>query len=238
MGLKDDISNAVNSILDGSMNVDEIDFVPDINTNGLTFGLTGKRFKNVCLFIDMRGSTAILEKHNANTVIKIHKAFFITIVKIVRFYDGEVRSFNGDSILAFYPGDNSTAIENAVKSAMQLKYLLLIDENSLKSKVYKRYETNIDIGIGLDIGSTTASKVGQSGYNNQDLIWIGSNVNRSVKISDDRCSNYNIGISKRLYDRLPNSVKYCKSKDMWNCTKFNYNNNSEYIYITSYYWRL
>jgi len=239
MSLKDGISNAVNGILNNNMEVTDSKSIPDINDANLTFGLTGKRFQSICLFIDMRGSTAILEKHNSSTVIKIHKAYFITILKIVRNYSGEVRSFNGDSILAFFQGHTAESIENAIKSSMKLKYMLLVDDDCLKNKVFNMYDTNIDIGIGLDLGSTVASKVGQSGYNNQDLIWIGRNVNKSVKISDIRNTPKNIGISKRLYDKLPNSVKLDKEgNDMWIVENFRYNGILEQIYKTSYYWEV
>lgn len=238
MAKKNDISNAVNSILDNKMDITETTLVPDLLDSSLTFGLTGKRFKAVTLFIDLRGSTALLEKHNSNVVIKIHKSYFITIVKLVRNRGGEVRSFNGDSILAFFPGDDGDTIERAVRVAMELKYMLLIDDDSLKSKVNSKYNTEIDIGIGLDIGSTTVSKVGLQGYNNQDLIWIGSNVNRSVKISDVRSANYNIGISERLYNRLTNNVKYHDEKSMWISENYNYNSSNELQYKTSYYWKV
>jgi hypothetical protein len=51
--------------------------------------------------------------------------------------NGEVRSFNGDSVLAFFMGNDSNAIDSAIKAAMQIKYLMLIDENCLKNKVLK-----------------------------------------------------------------------------------------------------
>lgn len=70
MSLKNDIINSVNGILNNNMNIEDVGFIPDKNTQGLTFGLNGKRYQCVCLFIDMRGSTAILEKHNSSTVIK------------------------------------------------------------------------------------------------------------------------------------------------------------------------
>ena len=133
--LKDDIYSTVNSILDNQMDITNENTVPDIEDAQLTFGLTGKRFSNVFFYIDMRGSTKILEKHNANVVIKIHKAFFIIILKIVNSHNGEVRSFNGDSVLAFFMGNDSNTIDSAIKAAMQIKYLMLIDENCLKNKV-------------------------------------------------------------------------------------------------------
>lgn len=238
MSLKNDIVSAVTSIIDGQMDIEEVSIVPDINDSTLTFGLTGKRFKSVCFYIDMRGSTAILEKHNANVVIKIHKAFFIIVLKIVRLNGGEVRSFNGDSLLAFFAGNDSNAIESAIKSAMEIKYMLLIDDNSLKSIIKSKYDTDIDIGIGLDIGTTTASKIGQSGSNNRDLIWIGSNVNQSVKISDDRDTPNNIGITSRLYNNLTNIAKYKDnySINMWQRSSYTYNGNQDDVYITEYHW--
>jgi class 3 adenylate cyclase len=238
MRLKNDIMSDVISIIDGHMDIDDVSTVPDINDSTLTFGLTGKRFKNVCFYIDMRGSTAILEKHNANVVIKIHKAFFIIVLKIVKSNGGEVRSFNGDSLLAFFPGNDSSSIESAIKSAMQTRFMILSDENSLKSIIKTKYDTEIDIGIGLDIGTTTASKIGQSGLNNRDLIWIGSNVNHSVKISDDRNLPNNIGITSRLYSNLTNLVKYKESNttNMWQKSSYSYNGNQEDVYITAYHW--
>lgn len=236
MSLKTDIINAVNSIIDNQMEILDTRYVPDIEDTYLTFGLRGKRFQCVCFHIDMRGSTAILEKHNSNVVIKIHKAYFITIVKIVKSLGGEVRSFNGDSILAFFMGNDANAIESAIKAAMQTKYLLMNDEESLKIKVKNKYDTDIDIGIGLDIGTVTTAKVGISGDNNKDLIWIGSNVNRSVKISDTREYPNHIGITKRLYDNLTNNTKYSNNKNMWQKSKFIYNGVEEEMYITSYCW--
>jgi class 3 adenylate cyclase len=234
--LKDDIYNTVNSILDNQMDITNVNAVPDIDDVQLTFGLTGKRFSNVCFYIDMRGSTKILEKHNANVVIKIHKAFFIIILKIVNSLNGEVRSFNGDSVLAFFMGNDSNAIDSAIKAAMQIKYLMLVDENCLKNKVFNKYDTEIDIGIGLDIGTTTVAKVGYSAKNSKDLIWIGSNVNHSVKISDNRKNSNTIGITKRLYDNLTNDTKFSKGKNMWQFSYCEYNGNQETIYITSYHW--
>ena len=235
MSLYEDIDNAVNGILSGNVISNDTSVVPDILDSEITFGLTAKRFKNVCFYIDMRGSTAILEKHNANVVIKIHKAFFITILKIVKDNGGEIRSFNGDSVLAFFLGDNSNTIEAAVKSAMQISFMLINAEDSLKSKVLDQYQTTIDIGIGLDFGTTYVAKIGQRDINSRDLIWIGSNVNHSVKISDERESPDNIGITRRLYDKLPDWLKYSNGKNIWSRLGYEYNGFQEEVFVTNYH---
>lgn len=102
MGLKEDIKNKVKSILDEKFTITDVSYIPKLDDSKLTFGNTGLRFKGSVLFIDMRGSTEVLNNHNKSTVAKLHMAFFHTIVKIANSLDGHVRSFNGDSALVFF----------------------------------------------------------------------------------------------------------------------------------------
>lgn len=102
MALKEDIKNKVKAILEEDFEVIDVSYVPKINDSKLTFGNTGLKFTGSVIFIDMRGSTKILNKHNRKTVAKLHMAFFHTIVKIANSNDGHVRSFNGDSALIFF----------------------------------------------------------------------------------------------------------------------------------------
>lgn len=209
MSLKDDIINLVNGIFNDNMVIDDINFVPDINTKGLTFGLTGKRFQSICLFIDMRGSTAILEKHNSSTVIKIHKAYFIKILKIVRFYNDEVRSFNGDSILAFFQSHNAESIENAVKS----EYF----SEKLKRTIYKYKNqalTNAEVveelfKLAIEIKAYREEEK-KLGLSDEELAFYDALVSDGVKeyYEDDT-------ILKRIAHELTKSINANKTVD-WN----------------------
>ena len=191
----------------------------------------------------MRGSTAILNSHRKRVVAKIHMLYYHAIVKIAKATEGEIRSFNGDSLLVFYQGTTKQSLSNAVKAAMQMKYAIktLLNDN------LKNY-TDIDFGIGIDDGKILATKVGVGGTDEtKDLIWIGNAVNKSTKISDNCKSSFNIGISKRVYDNLLDNVKY-QEKDngvfgkqkinMWNQNYFTYNGANEMFYKTSYYWTI
>ena len=71
MSLKKEIFNEVNTILENKFEVEQVDYVPDIENTKLTFGNKGLQFKGTVLYIDMRGSTAILSKHNRPIVAKI-----------------------------------------------------------------------------------------------------------------------------------------------------------------------
>ena len=240
MGLKDNIKNKVKEIEGEAFQVEEVYSIPTISNSKLTFGCKGLEFTATVLYIDMRGSTAILNKHRKRVVAKIHMLYYHAIVKIAKATGGEIRSFNGDSLLVFYQGSTEESVSNAIKAAMQMKYSIktLLNEN------LKHY-TDIDFGIGIDHGKILATKVGIGGTDEtKDLIWIGNAVNKAAKISDQCKSDYNIGISELVYNHLLDYVKY-KEKDgllfkrrvnMWYIDYFTYNGKTEEYYKTNYYW--
>ena len=246
MGLKEDITAKVKEIIDTNVTIQEVNYIPDLTDNKLTFNGAGVKFHAAVLYIDMRDSTEVLNKHNRPTIAKIHKAYLHTTVKIATSLGGEVRSFNGDSVLAFFQGNTKSAINSAVKAAMNICYMITNKESGINELLAKYSAVNF--GIGIDFGKILCTKIGVGHDNNtQDLIWIGNSVNKSVVISDDcEASNY-IGISWIIYNNLSDELKYYKYKDnygfersvdMWTAHMIDYNGEREWIYKTNYYWTI
>lgn len=243
MELKNNILNKVKEIEGESFQVEDVYSVPTISNSKLTFGCKGLEFDATVLYIDMRGSTAILNKHTKRVVAKIHMLYYHAIVKIAKETGGEIRSFNGDSLLVFYQGTTKQTLSDAIQAAMLMKFAIqeLLNDN------LKDY-TDIDFGIGIDHGKILATKVGVGGTDEtKDLIWIGNAVNKAAKISDQCKSSYNIGISEFVYKNLLDYVKYHEKDngnfgkqqvDMWNRFSFTYNGKTEGYYKTSYRWRI
>lgn len=243
MSLKSNIIDKVKSILNTKFEFDEVSYVPDLENSKLTFNNYGLQFEATVLYIDMRGSTKLLNKHTNPVVAKIHMAYFHTIVKLANAYGGEVRSFNGDSMLVFFQGTTKDSLSNAVMVAMKIKYMLNDSDSGINELLVKY--TPIDFGIGLDDGKILCTKVGVSGQNNRDLIWIGNPVNKSVVISDKCSSPNHVGISSYVYSNLNDDVKYNetinaygqKSKvNMWKKGTIKYNGFVEEYYYTGYHW--
>ena len=242
MGLKDDIRSKIRTIIDDSFSVTDITYVPKIDDAKLTFGNTGLKFEATTVFIDMRGSTSTLNRHNKRTVAKIHMAYFHTIVKIANANNGHVRSFNGDSALIFFQGTTKVSLSNAVLTAMKIKYMLSNDTNGINS-LLKKY-SEINFGIGIDDGDILCTKVGVGGEHNRDLFWIGNCVNKSTVIGDKCKSPNHIGISSYVYTNLTDEAKYGIKKDMrgndvkvdmWEQSTFEYNGSNEYYYTTNWH---
>jgi len=239
MVLKDDIIAKAKEIEKEGFQKLEVSTVPTIDDSRLTFGCKGLEFEATVLYIDMRGSTAMLNKHQKRVIAKIHMIYYHTIVKIAKATGGEIRSFNGDSLLVFYQGTTTSTLSNAVKAAMQMRYAI----TNLINETLKNY-IDIDFGIGIDDGKILATKVGVGRDDTtKDIIWIGHPVNKSTKISDDCKAPYYIGISKLVYDNLEDRVKYRKESffgreekcDIWKQSSFEYNEKYENFYYTSAY---
>lgn len=246
MALKeDDITNKVNDIVNTDFTYNDITYVPTIDDPNLTFGNTGLKFEATTLFIDMRGSTEVLNKHKKISVAKIHMGYFHTIVKIANANNGHVRSFNGDSALIFFPGTTKSSLSDAVITAMKIKYMLS-DSNSGINTILKRY-SEINFGIGIDDGHVLCTKVGVGGGHNKDLFWVGNCVNKSTVIGNECQSPSHIGISECVYNSLNDRAKYGIKKgyflqdervNMWKRCTFEYNKKWEYYYYTDWAWAI
>ena len=209
--------------------------VPTLDTVDLTFNNVGKTFYATILYIDIRHSSELLDAHRYANVAKLLSAFYNAIVRIANQDGGEIRSFNGDSLLVFYMGAEEETISKAICSAMRMCYTISYIVNPQMKGL-----SNLDFGIGIDYGKVLVKKVGISGSVNKDLIWIGNGVNRATKISD-RCKYpYHIGISNKLFQKLDDAMIYAIDErglksSMWVQSSMLYNGNLETIHKTSYY---
>jgi class 3 adenylate cyclase len=242
MALKEDIKSKIRAILDENFEVTNVTYVPKIDDPKLTFGNIGLKFTGSSLFIDLRGSTSVLNTHNKPTVAKLHMAFFHTIVKIANTLDGNVRSFNGDSVLIFFQGNLKATLSTAVKCAMQIKYMIDNSKGGINEQL-KKY-SKLDFGIGIDHGNILCTKVGIGGEHNRDIFWIGNPVNKSTVLGDNSKSPNHIAISSYVYSNLLDWAKYHTRKnawgqdeniDIWTRGIFEYNGQNEYYYYTSYH---
>lgn len=209
--------------------------VPTLDTVDLTFNNVGKAFYATILYIDIRHSTELLDAHRYANVAKLLSAYYNAIVRIANQDRGEIRSFNGDSLLVFFMGTEEDTVVKAICSAMRMCYAITHIVNPMMKGL-----SNLDFGIGVDYGKILAKKVGISGSVNKDLIWIGNGVNRATKISD-RCKHpYHIGISNKLFQKLDSKMIYAidergQKTSVWVQGSMLYNEKLETMHKTSYY---
>ena len=236
MGIVNDLENKVRDYLEGDYEVTETQTIPSVDN--VPFGKNAKKMKLCAYCIDLRKSSELLTVHQKQTSGKIHKAFLAVASKVVLENGGEIRSFNGDSLLAFWPAYYKNQITTAVKAAMITKWFLDIR----LSPLFERYE-KIDFGIGIDWGDVYIVRAGiPRDTNNNDLVFIGKCVNFATAIANQAHEPYHVEISEVTYDNLEDDRIYSVSNgekvDMWKDGAVEWKDENHITKITSWYTKL
>ncbi len=153
------------------------------------------------LHVDMRKSSQILENHDAVTALRIYKIFHAALVAVARYRKGRIRTFAGDRIGVVFDLHEERQRSIAVETAQMMEDVL---QNSINPLIENTIGYSFDFGIGVDYGQMFVGKVGQTGADNNDLVWTGVAMNRASKLAD-----YGSGVfvSQNVFDFMAPNLK-------------------------------
>lgn len=236
MGIKEEIETQTKKYINSNYEISKSHVVPQ--KQHLTFGPKAKEMWARVISIDIRKSRDILAERNDLVSIKTHKAFLYAASKCIRSEGGELRSFNGDSILAFFIGPGEEIAKTTVRTGMKIKYVL---DDVVNPQLKNAFGKTIDFGIGLAQGEILVAKSGVAGDNDyQDLIWIGWPVYFSVGFSETVSKPKAICISSAVWRSIKEDKKYTHSNGtpMWQKSTLKLSGSEFEVYRTSYRWTL
>lgn len=235
MSLKDTIEDQVDRYITSNYSVDDGYSIP-LKTD-ITFGPHAKKINHaVAVYIDIRGSRKILSNHGSIATARAHKSFIYAASKCLKDQDGKLRSFNGDSILCFFSGENDA--KRAVKAAMKIKCAI---REIVNPKLLNSFQEDLDFGIGIGQGDILVVKSGVPGEEiTQDLIWLGWPTYVAYEFGNYAKTPYNIMISENVYKDISSDTEmiYSNNKNMWSLGNDNFKSGNRNYYSTSYYWNL
>lgn len=141
----------------------------------------GKILKTCVLYVDIRNSVGLTQKHSATVMGKIYTAFAKSVVKAAKRHSGHIRNIIGDRVMIIFPSEN--CFTNAVDCAITI--------NHIASKVINTRFTGVDFkcGIGIDYGEMKVIKVGihrrgTEAIENKSLVWTGNPANIASRLTD------------------------------------------------------
>jgi len=162
-----------------------------------------KRVLAISIFGDITGFTAYIDraatdedKRKALRVLHAIRKEMATVVAVD--FKGLRVQFQGDRVQGLYhmPKDEESKIATeAVEAAIGLQSSM---EKTIKEKLPEAEE--LHLAVGVDIDTTLVSKLGTRAH--RDRICLGSAVENAAK-SEEKCSAGQIGVSKRIYEALP-----------------------------------
>ncbi len=150
-------------------------------------------------FIDICSFTAISEKQNPDTVVKMLNKYFDIMVKEIISQEGNIDKFIGDAVMAVFKGDYH--FDRAIDACLAIKNKMnsLPEENGFMPKV----------SIGINSGEMISGNIGSATLKRLDFTVIGDNVNIAQRLQAV-AEKGQILITECCYNDIKESFK-CRS---------------------------
>lgn len=101
--LQPSIESSVNDILKASWNITNGTVVP--KTEDIVMKNGGRLVDATYAYADLADSSTIAQLLNNEVAAKIIRAFVNSATRILRHYNGQIRSFDGDRVMAIFIGE-------------------------------------------------------------------------------------------------------------------------------------
>lgn len=175
-------------ILDSAEAFEEVNTIP--GREKLTYS-NGFYVNCTAVFIDIRESSKLPEKHTRPVLGKIYRAYLSECVAVMN-SDPNCREIviSGDCVSGIMNTPSKPNIDRAFETAFSLNSLVNILNWRLEQKGY----TPIRCGIGIAYGRALMMKAGYKGSGLNDVIWMGDVVNHASNL----CHQGNKGIRKPI----------------------------------------
>lgn len=214
MGFKDDIHSQTLQIVYKDFDVRRGYTVPTTDNVKLSDGAV--RVDATFMYSDMANSTKLAVDHSQEDAAKVVRAYLNTVTRVMQRRDGEIRSFDGDRVMAIFIG--SDAASRAARAALELKWLI---DNVVRPEVELWIDSVRESGWKLNHGTGIANseafivRGGVRGSN--DLVSIGDAPNIAAKLSELR--DHRTWITQKTWDAMDYQSCFSGSgesiKSMW-----------------------
>ncbi|MDU7910922.1 MAG: adenylate/guanylate cyclase domain-containing protein [Veillonella sp.] len=153
------------------------------------------------LFIDIVGSSKLIEECQRPTLAKIYRSFISECVAIIS-STSQCRevSIHGDCVWGIFETPKKSDIDSVFSVAAMLNSLVKM----LNLKLSKKNYQTISVGIGIDYGRTLMIQAGYKGSSINDIVWMGNVVNNACHLANKagRNGRKSIIVTNVIYSNL------------------------------------
>ncbi len=235
MTISFEVSYAVTSLMSETWNINNGVVVPETEDVVLKNG--GKLVDATYLYADLADSSGLAQLMLKETTAKIIRAYINSAVRICRHYNGAIRSFDGDRVMAIFIGGrkNNDAVRAALGISWAVSKVIAPAISETWNDVDKSWTLNH--GVGIDTGEALIVRGGVR--DNNDLISVGRSPNVAAKLSEIRSPNQSIHITQEVYAYLDEENRLAGDgrTSMWTKRGFmSVGGSSVTVFGSSYYW--
>ncbi|WP_128546518.1 adenylate/guanylate cyclase domain-containing protein [Larkinella soli] len=138
--------------------------------------MSNENIEVTTVFIDICGFTAITERENADTVVKLINSYFDIMVKEIIAQGGYVDKFMGDAVMAVFRGEYH--LDRAIESALAVRNHIEATKNDLSDD--RTYTPQV--AIGINTGEVISGNIGSATLRRLDYTVIGDAVNTAQRL--------------------------------------------------------
>lgn len=200
------IQSSVDDIMEATWNITNGTVVPE--TDDIVMKNGGRLVEATYVYADLADSSTIAQSLKKEAAAKIIRAFVNSSTRILRNFGGEIRSFDGDRVMAIYIGDDKNW--KAVRAAFAINWAV---HEVIRPAIKANWNDGEDFykishRVGVDTGESLIVRGGAR--NNNDLISVGGAPNIAAKLSDLK-NGYSTYITARVHEELTDDVLYYES---------------------------
>jgi adenylate cyclase len=211
MGRADDIRARIATGLTGIVNIRKGQVVPESEDISPSEGV---ELNATYVYADMAGSSKLVHSVYRHVAAKIVRTYVNTASMILKAWDGEIRSFDGDRVMGIFIGENRNRV--AVRAAMEINWSV---HQAMWPKIQSTWNDtatwgwSLGHGVGIDTGEALLIRAGVRGDN--DIVSIGNAPNVAAKLSELR-GRGSLYITEGVFNDLNNELRYGKQRgEMW-----------------------
>lgn len=211
LGVQDDIKSSVDSLIAAAWNTRKGTVVP--GTDDVTLANGAVIVEATYLFADLADSSGAAQKLKKEVTGKIFRCYLSAATRVIKRFDGEIRSFDGDRVMGIFIGGSKNS--NAARAALGINWAVSEVIRPKLSSKWSNLEDYYTIrhGVGVDTGEAWIVRGGVRGDN--DLLSIGAAPNVAAKLSSLRRGPTSY-ITDAVFDRMSSEAKVSsKGEDMW-----------------------
>lgn len=211
MAIASDVETGIDGVLAPPWVEREGRVVPSAKDIALTDGAVN--LDATYLYADMADSTGLAQTYRKFAVAKIIRCYLNAACRLINFYDGEIRSFDGDRVMGIFIGGGKNT--NALRCALAMSWAVTSVINPKIKKKWPDVTWTMGHGVGVDTGAAMLVRGGVRGdEDDSDIVSIGSAPNIAAKLSELR--SYALNISEAVYTGSHQRVRTSQDgRPMW-----------------------
>lgn len=210
--MKDDITAGVRRTLQSQLIVRDGRKVPEKSDLRFLNGGGGVRLDATYAYADLADSSGLAQHVRPEVAAQIIRAYVHAAAKTFRSYGGQIRSFDGDRVMAIFVGDDKN--NAAARAALALNWAvhkvinpIMFETWSDLSRIWKMTHA-----VGVATGHALIVRGGVFG--DSDMLSVGGAPNVAAKLSELRPTTYGpqyaIYITEEVYADLADGMKFTR----------------------------